>query len=296
MSGVLKGIGKVFKKVVKVVKKVAPFALAIGAVVMTGGAALGILPSLGTMVGGLGLSAGLTSALTGAISTGALGAVGGLLTGGIKGMKKGLLMGAVTGGALGAAGVIGPNGILGGGKAAASAASSGSSGLVQSSGLTQAITNPLPSVFQGAAGFTPAASIVGTALPSAASVAPAAAGIAAAAAPAAASGLGGMLSNPLLLSQLAGGVANAFAPNEYGQRFTAEQEAAERNSYFAYGGGDPDGKKKQFGMIRGVYSGQPNPFGVSNYGTPPAIQTPYQPRTKRWAWDAATNSVIEVGA
>lgn len=295
MSGILKGIGKVFKKVVKVVKKVALPALMIGAVVLTGGAALGVLPALGTMVGGLGLSAGLTSILTGAISTGALGAVGGFLTGGMKGAKKGFLMGAATGGLLGGLGVTGANGILGGGKAAVStagheAAHAASSGLVQSSGLAQAISSPFPSVFQGAASAT---------LPSAAGVAPAVASAAApaiAAAAPAAGGLGGMLSNPLLLSQLTGGIAQAFAPNEYKQRYSAEQEAAERNSYFAYGGGDPDGKKKKFGMVQGVYSGQANPFGVSTYGAPPPIQTPYQPRGKRWAWDAATNSVVEVGA
>lgn len=298
MSGILKGIGKVFKKVVKVVKKVALPALMIGAVVLTGGAALGVLPALGTMVGGLGLSAGLTSVLTGAISTGALGAVGGFLTGGMKGATKGFLMGAATGGVLGGLGVTGVNGILGGGKAAASTATSaGSSGLVQSSGLAQAIGNPLPSVFQGAAGMAPAAgSVFSAAAPAAASILPSAAGVASAAVPAAAGGLGGMLSNPLLLSQLTGGIAQAFAPNEYKQRYSAEQEAAERAGYFTYGGGDPDGKKKKFGMIPGAYSGQANPFGVSTYGAPPPIQTPYQPRKTRWAWDAATNSVIEVGA
>ena len=41
MSGVFKAVGKVFKGVVKVIKKVALPALAIGAIVLTGGAAIG---------------------------------------------------------------------------------------------------------------------------------------------------------------------------------------------------------------------------------------------------------------
>ena len=50
MSKLLKSIGKVFKKIVKVVKKFALPILAIGAIVLTGGAALGLaLPSLGSV-------------------------------------------------------------------------------------------------------------------------------------------------------------------------------------------------------------------------------------------------------
>lgn len=297
MSGVLQGIGKVFGKVLKVAKKVAIPALMVGAVVLTGGAALGVLPALGTMVGGLGLSAGLTSVLTGAISTGAIGAVGGFLTGGMKGATKGFLLGAATGGVLGGLGVIGPNGMLGGGQAAAakdiaSSAAKSAGGLLQNSSLTSSI---LPTASSGGSlGATVAAggkviannAIGAAALPSAAAVA----------APAAASGVSGLLANPQLISSITGGLAQAFAPNEYNQRYTAEQEAAERNSYYAYGGGDPDGKKKKFGMIQGVYSGQSNPFGTPNYGTPPAIPTPYQAPTKRWVWDPTTNSVVETGA
>lgn len=313
MSGVLKGIGKVFKKVVKVVKKVAIPALAIGAIVLTGGAALGLLPAVGTLVGGLGLSAGLTTVLTGAITTGAIGAGAGLLTGGIKGMSKGFLMGAATGGIMAGAGLMGPAGAFGldGTPASATAASgaagvggagSAVGGLVQNSALAQAITNPLPSVFQGAAGMSvpsvlggSAAAGVGGTISSLAGAGSALLPTAAAGAGAAAAG-GGLLSNPLLMSQLLGGVSQAFAPNEYKQRFNAEQDAAERNSYFAYGGGDPDGKKKKFGMIQGVYSSRANPFGTADYGTPPQIQTPYQPRKTRWAWDPSTNSVVEQGA
>ncbi len=121
MSKVGKAIGKVFKKVVKVVKKIALPALAIGAVVLTGGAALGALPSVGSVLGSLGIKGALTGILTTAAKTAALGAGGALLTGGnpIKGATTGFLAGGVMGG-LGAA-------MGGAGKVAQTAASVGGS-------------------------------------------------------------------------------------------------------------------------------------------------------------------------
>lgn len=104
MSGILKSIGKVFKRVVKVVRKIAPYALAIGAVVLTGGAALGALPAMGTMLGGLGLSAGLTATLSSAVTAAGIGGALGFVTGGKKGLLKGALIGGITGGAAGALG------------------------------------------------------------------------------------------------------------------------------------------------------------------------------------------------
>jgi hypothetical protein len=104
MSGVFKAIGKVFKKVAKVVKKVLPYALVIGAIVLTGGAAIGALPAVGSIIGGLGLSAGVTTALTSAVTMAGWGGLAGLVTGGPKGMLKGGLMGAIGGGILGVAG------------------------------------------------------------------------------------------------------------------------------------------------------------------------------------------------
>ena len=100
MSGVLKGIGKVFKKVAKVVKKVALPALAIGAVVLTGGAALGVLPSITSVAGSLGLSPALTGILGSAAKSATFGAVGSLLTGGnpLKGATAGFITGGVLGG------------------------------------------------------------------------------------------------------------------------------------------------------------------------------------------------------
>ena len=112
MSKILKGIGKVFKKVVKVAKIVVPIALAAAAVVFTGGAALGLLPTFSAAVGGVAASLGLGTALTGALTGAVVGAgfgsaIGGLtsgLSGGsiIKGMQKGALTGALTGGITGA--------------------------------------------------------------------------------------------------------------------------------------------------------------------------------------------------
>ena len=104
MSNPLKAVGKIFRKVVRVVKKIALPALAIGAAILTGGAALGLLPSVGSVLGagGLGLSAGLTSVLT----TAGQGALGGMLTSAISG--KNVLKGASTGFLIGgAAGAVG---------------------------------------------------------------------------------------------------------------------------------------------------------------------------------------------
>ncbi len=117
MSGFLKGIGKVFKSVFKVVKKVLPYALAIGAVVLTGGAALGVLPAMSTMmagaVGGLGLSAGVMGALTSAVTMAGYGGLAGLITGGPKGLLKGALYGGLAGGAGSALGLLHSTGAAG---------------------------------------------------------------------------------------------------------------------------------------------------------------------------------------
>lgn len=106
MSKIIKGVGKVFKKVIKVAKKVLPIALAVGAVVFTGGAALGLTPTFAGAIGGvvakLGIGGAVAGALTGAVTSAGFGAALGGVTGGMKGMQQGALMGALTGGALGA--------------------------------------------------------------------------------------------------------------------------------------------------------------------------------------------------
>lgn len=99
MSNPLKGLGKIFKGVVKIIKKVALPALAIGAVVLTGGAALGLLPSVGSLAANLGLSAGLTSVLTSAATSATIGAGLAAVTG--KNILKGATTGFITGGILG---------------------------------------------------------------------------------------------------------------------------------------------------------------------------------------------------
>lgn len=293
MSGLLKGIGKVFKKVGKVALKVLPYAAAAAAVVFTGGAALGVLPSfagaVGSVVGGLGLSTGLTGAITGAITSAGFGAAGGLLLGGKKGMKAGFLGGLATGGLLGA---VSPATFGIGGSAAAPAASAAKEvgtivaksggGLVQNSGLSTGLAK-LP-----AAGLK---EVAGAAARTAVSAAGGAGG-------AAGGGVLGFLNaNPQLASQLIGGVAQAVAPSEYGQKARAELEALRQAGFMAFGGGDANGKKKG-GLIPGVYSGQADPFGSGAYAPPPALAAAYhyQPRATRWVWDPATSSVVETGA
>ncbi|MEO1169905.1 MAG: hypothetical protein AAFW97_14465 [Pseudomonadota bacterium] len=98
MSSPFKAVGKVFRKVVKTAKKVALPALAIGAAVVTGGAALGVLGPAG--LGSLGISVGLQGVIS-TVGTGALiGGAGALLTGKnvIKGATLGGVIGGVTGG------------------------------------------------------------------------------------------------------------------------------------------------------------------------------------------------------
>ena len=117
MSGILKSIGRVFKKAVKAVKKVALPVLAIGAVIVTGGAALGALPAVGSLVGTSVLgSTALASAITTGITTAGLGGAIGFVTSGgkLKGLTKGALVGGLTGGVLGAAGAMTANAGAGG--------------------------------------------------------------------------------------------------------------------------------------------------------------------------------------
>ena len=111
MSNPLKAIGRVFKKVVKVVKKIALPALAIGAAVLTGGAALGIMPGIAG-AGGLGASLGLSSGLSAVLATAGEGALMGMATSAITGKNvlKGATSGFLIGGAAGAAGLIKPAG------------------------------------------------------------------------------------------------------------------------------------------------------------------------------------------
>lgn len=243
MSGILKTIKKAFispisavigGKTGKLIRKVALGAVMVGAVVMTGGAALGVLPSLGTMVGGLGLSAGLTSALTGAISTGAVGAVTGALGGGFKGATKGFLLGAATGGVLGGIGVLGPNGLIGGGKAAAGAASSS---LSTGPGLSSSIANAtLPATTTapalglaapGMSGGIGVPSFINAAAPSVAStVAPLTTALPNVAAAAGnGGGIGGFLTqNPMLTLMAGKAITGAATPSASSEAARAQEK------------------------------------------------------------------------
>ncbi len=111
MSGMVKSVGKIFKKVAKGIKKVAPYALAAAAIYFTAGAALGGTASFGSMSStamtnmfGEGI---LADTLAGAVTQagyGSLigGAISGVSGGDIsEGMQKGALVGSLTGGATG---------------------------------------------------------------------------------------------------------------------------------------------------------------------------------------------------
>jgi hypothetical protein len=104
---------------------------------------------------------------------------------------------------------------------------------------------------------------------------------------------GGLLGNPQLISQLLGGVAQAFAPSEASEAAKAKIKTETGLAYFGYGGGDPDGKKKGFGYIPGVYSAASNPFGTHAYAPPPPMRSAYALPAPRYAWDPATSTVVE---
>lgn len=115
MSGVVKGIGKIFKKVAKVAKKVLPVALGVGALVFTAGAAMGV-PSMqggwgaamSSLTKSMGATGALQNVLTGALTQAGYGAVLGAGTAAVMGKDAltgagyGALGGAATGGVMGA--------------------------------------------------------------------------------------------------------------------------------------------------------------------------------------------------
>lgn len=261
MSGIVKALKKGFispisaiigGKTGKVIRKIATGALMVGAVVMTGGAALGVLPSMGAMVGSLGLGATLTSALSGAISTGAVGAVTGLLGGGLKGAEKGFWMGAATGGVLGGIGVLGPNGLLGGGKAAAAGSKALSAGPGISSSITNAslpATTTVPALGLPAPGGIGVPSFASAALPAAstnvaqaASILPSVPSLAPAAAK---GGIGGFLSNNPMMTMMAGQAISGLAtPSEASSAAKAQEKEGANlfsGTYTGNGFGTPGG-------------------------------------------------------
>jgi len=226
MSGVLKGIGKVFKKVGHVLKKVALPVLAIGAVVLTGGAALGLLPAVGSVLGGLGLSAGLTTALTGVVTGAGWGGLVGGITGGKKGLLKGALLGGVTGGVLSATGALGA-------AAAPSATGAGAATTAASSAPVVGGGGLLSSASELAQGVSAVPANLTSAIPSIASAG-------ASAAPALA-GTGGLLggSNPYVLPSLLQGVGGALSQHEADKSLSKRerQQAEMRAANYRVNGG-----------------------------------------------------------
>ena len=214
MSGVIKAIGKTFKKVAKVVKKFALPILAIAAVGLTGGAALGLLPAIGG-AGGLGAAIGLSPALTGIISSAAtsatIGAVGSAVTGG--NIVKGATAGLVAGGAVGAAGAL-----LGPASAAARTASvaSGAAGAGA----------PVPAVTAGG---------IGSGISGATSAIPA---VSAAASPAAGIGsgiMGFVERNPMLAGQVINGIGSGLLASEQAKE-QRKADARDQANYSGYNG------------------------------------------------------------
>lgn len=114
MSGIVKSVAKVFKKVTKSLGKILPAVLAVGATVFTAGAALG-LPGMAGGWGGavssiFGTGSTLSNVLSGAVTQAgygaAIGGVGSMLGGGkfSQGAGMGAVAGAIGGGLMGGMG------------------------------------------------------------------------------------------------------------------------------------------------------------------------------------------------
>lgn len=206
MSGILKSIGKVFRKI----KKFALPVLAIGAIALTGGAALGILPAVGSTIGGLGLGSTVTAALTTAAQGATMGALTSAVTGG--NIMKGATTGFGIGAGLGAAGAA-----LGGTAMAAGGAGQAAQAAGDMSGIT-----------------------VGGAAQTAMSSIPAASGVGATAGTAAATGAsGGLLGgvggfinkNPIIAGTLIQGIGSGMMAAQQ-----AKEDQREYDSTLGYSG------------------------------------------------------------
>jgi hypothetical protein len=134
MSGVVKGIKKVFKKTVEVVKKVAPYVAIAAAIYFTGGLALSAFPATASFAASLPGFAGAAGAGTGVFSqvASAIGMGGGLQAGagaaaeaasGVAGVADAVAQTSAVAPSLSAA--------LGGGAAGAAPMASGAGGLLK---------------------------------------------------------------------------------------------------------------------------------------------------------------------
>lgn len=244
MSGLFKSIGKIFKKVAPVLKKIVLPALAIAAVVVTGGAALGLLPGIASL-GGLAASLGATGILPGiltAAGTGAtIGMLGGLVTtgslkGAIKGASMGLVTGAVTGGISGA---------LGGGLTAATGAQTGAATAAGGTGVSSVadlatVNSAIPDV---AGHFMEATGSIGQAASGIGGVGGIGQAVAAGAGGSGGGGILGFLSkNPMLASGLMKGIGSALQGNPQAQEYARRRKSYEGvNAYSPYQVGSIDG-------------------------------------------------------
>lgn len=250
--GLFSGIKKVFKKVAKVVVDVAPIALAAGAIIFSGGAALGLAPlgiaggwgaAASSLIGATGLTGGAASILTAGLTNAGFGAaIGGLtsMIGGgsfTGGAKVGALAGGVTGLATG-----GFNAALQGG----SIASPNPATANPMAGRVAATSDPLRATVQEAIN-APSAAVSGPATPVQSSPLPAPLPNPANAA--AANPTGGfidMLGGKEVAGRVIGGAAQGFiaglgADDEYKYLRERDRERAER-FVLPEGGYDPGGR------------------------------------------------------
>lgn len=286
MSGIVKGVKKTFKKIVKNPLTLIPVALAAGAMVYTAGAALGVSSMAGGWGGAMsslassaGLSGTLGSTITGALTQAGYGAAMGMatsaLTGGdaVDGAVMGAAGGAVSGGIMGAAGMsYDPLKGIGEPDAAASAAAPQAPAAVRppttaadgQMGGSGSIMSPMPPATSAPA-VTPAATAPGV------------------------FDKGGWLErNGTWAGPVLSGVGKAVAGSEsaadaYARARTADRAAIAANyanpgrGLFAGGGGAP----------------QP----AQPYGPPPAER--FDPATYgpgQWVWDRAAKRYVFVPA
>lgn len=267
MSGVFKKIKKVFKKVVKVVKKVLPIALVAGAAIFTGGAALGILPSFGSAVGGLvsslGISGTLGGVLTGAVTNAGLGG----LVGGIMGGKKGMMSGIVTGGLLG--GAMGAAGQFTSGAAENSFRFSGADAVAKSNAaIANQLSSNIPAQINQGMGITGAVNPV--TLPPVAGNAVATGG--------GGGVLSGLLSNPKMMGSIISGVGQGMAQKS-SDKATAARQQAERDNIAA-----------NYNVSGGLLDPAVIAGNAQTYD--PGQFDPNRPR--RWAYDQRSRNLVQV--
>lgn len=273
MSGVFKKIKKVFKKVVKIVKKVAPIALVAAAAIFTGGAALGVLPSFGSAVGGLvsslGISGTLGGVLTGAVTNAGLGGLVGGVLGGKKGMMSGIISGGLLGGAMGAAGQFTSG-------AAENSFRFGNAGKAISDGVTSTVnqlSSNIPAQINQGLGV-PGAVINPATLPTATG------GIAGAAGAAGGGGsvFSGLLSNPMMagsiISGIGQGAAQKAADKAAAQRAQAERDNIAANYNVSGGLLDPT-----------VLAGNAQSYDPGQYDPN---------RRRRWVYDQRLGQMVQV--